>query len=223
MAQIFKPGANTIARTVVYGALPFLVVAWWIGYELYDSSYVNRVGIVRGQPVPFSHEHHVRELGIDCRYCHVSVEKSSFAGLPSSRTCMTCHSQVWKDAPMLEPVRESFRTGEPIKWTRVTKVPDFVYFDHSIHLAKGLACADCHGRVDEMPLTYKTVAFRMKDCLQCHRDGHPVVADTALDKYLAAIPAVTHPLMVRSSEEKLTKLVLARGVTRLQDCYTCHR
>jgi hypothetical protein len=223
MAQIFKPGANTIARLVVYGALPLLALAWWTGYELYGSDYVTRVGVVREQPVQFSHRHHARELGIDCRYCHVSVETSSFAGMPSSQTCMTCHSQIWTSAPMLEPVRESLRSGRPIAWTRVTRLPDHVYFDHSIHVAKGVSCADCHGRVDMMPLTHKAAGFRMKDCLQCHRDGRPITSDTSLESYLAGLPAVTHPLMRRSPEKKLTALVLARGRLMMTDCYTCHR
>ena len=223
MAQIFKPGANTIARAIVYGGVPMLLVAWWLGYSLYGSSYATGAGVVVEQPVPFSHAHHAGELGIDCRYCHVYAERSSVAGVPSSRTCMTCHSQIWKDAPMLEPVRASFGSRAPIRWKRVTTLPDYVYFDHSAHLSAGVSCADCHGRVDQMPLTHKASAFRMKDCLQCHRDGKPIVAETALESYLAGMPAAAQPLMRRTSQKRLTELVLKRGKLSMSDCYTCHR
>ena len=111
------------------------------------------------QPVPFSHRHHAGELGIDCRYCHTSVEKSSFAGVPPTQTCMTCHSQIWTNASMLEPVRASYRTDESLEWTRVNALPDFVYFDHSIHMAKGVGCTTCHGPIAEMPLTYRKARF----------------------------------------------------------------
>ena len=120
-----------------------------------QRSHVTYGGVVRPQPVPFSHQHHVAGLGIDCRYCHTSVENSSFAGIPPTKTCMNCHSQIWTNAPMLEPVRESYRTGKSLEWTRVNDLPDFVYFDHSIHVNKGVGCNTCHGPVDQMPLMYK--------------------------------------------------------------------
>jgi hypothetical protein len=123
----------------------------------------------REQPVPFSHKHHVEGLGIDCRYCHTSVEKSHFAGIPPTETCMTCHSQLWTQAALLEPVRQSLATATPIQWNRVNDLPDFVYFDHSIHVNKGIGCTTCHGPVDQMPLTWKENTLYMKWCLQCHR------------------------------------------------------
>lgn len=223
MPQLFKPGANTIARFLFYGGLPLLAVAWWVGYELYGSSYVTGAGLVVEQPVPFSHQHHVGQLGIDCRYCHASVERSPFAGMPSSRTCMTCHSQIWKDSPMLAPVRESFRTGAPIRWARVTKLPDYVYFDHSVHVSQGVSCVDCHGRLDLMPLTHKASPLRMKDCLACHRDAHQPTAATPLERYLAALPGTEQPFTERTAQARLTKLVLGRGPLALKDCYACHR
>ncbi|HTL47715.1 MAG TPA: cytochrome c3 family protein [Verrucomicrobiae bacterium] len=133
------------------------------------SPYMTHVGVARDQPVPFSHKHHVEGLGIDCRYCHTSVENSSFAGLPPAKTCMNCHSIMWNQAPILEPIRESFRTGKPVAWTRVHDLPDFVYFDHSIHVAKGVACVVCHGQVNEMPLMSRANTLHMEWCLQCHR------------------------------------------------------
>ncbi len=169
MAQIFPESANSLARvSIVGGAIVFVVVVAALA-AIYRSPFVTQVNVPREQPVPFSHEHHVDVLGIDCRYCHNSVETASFAGLPSTETCMTCHSQIWTDAPMLEPVIESYETGEPIKWVRVNDLPDFVYFDHGIHVQKGISCVECHGRVDQMPLTWKTETLHMSWCLECHR------------------------------------------------------
>ena len=131
--------------------------------------YTTWVRVPREQPVPFSHKHHVDGLGIDCRYCHTSVETSHYAGMPPTETCMTCHSQLWTQAALLEPVRQSLATGMPIQWNRVNDLPDFVYFDHSIHVNKGIGCATCHGQVDQMPLTWKENTLYMKWCLECHR------------------------------------------------------
>src|SRR5580698_1308674 len=150
--QIFHHSTNTISRVSIYGAVFILALLGGVLYAIELSPIYTRVNEAREQPVPFSHKHHAGELGIDCRYCHTSVEKSSFAGLPSTEICMSCHSQIWKDSPMLEPVRESFRSGKPLQWTRVHDVPDFVYFNHGIHVAKGVGCESCHGRVDQMPL-----------------------------------------------------------------------
>src|SRR5437660_2869412 len=128
-----------------------------------------RQNVTREQPVQLSHKHHVGDDGIDCRYCHTSVEKSAFAGVPPTETCMTCHSQIWTESPLLAPVRESYRTGRPIQWQRVHDLPDFVYFNHSIHIKKGIGCVSCHGRIDEMPITRKHQTLSMRWCLSCHR------------------------------------------------------
>src|ERR1041384_4378526 len=148
MARVFHRSTNTLARVSIFGLVFLLVALSWITITIGRSAYLTNVGVAQGQPVPFSHEHHVRGLGIDCRYCHTSVEDSPFAGLPATKVCMTCHSQIWTNAGHLEPVRESWRTGRPIHWQRVHKVPDFVYFDHSIHVNKGVGCVTCHGEVD---------------------------------------------------------------------------
>src|ERR1700731_2971548 len=171
MPQVFHHSTNLISRLTIYGFFLLLIVLGFVPYLIDRSPYVTEANVPKVQPVPFSHKHHTAELGIDCRYCHTSVEQSSFAGLPSTETCMTCHSQIWKDAPVLEPVRASFQTGRPIQWTRVYDLPDYVYFDHSIHVNKGISCASCHGRVDEMPITWKTQPLYMRWCLDCHR--HP--------------------------------------------------
>ena len=138
--QIFHHSTNTISRVSIYGAVFILALLGGVLYAIELSPIYTRVNEAREQPVPFSHKHHAGELGIDCRYCHTSVEKSSFAGLPPTQTCMTCHSQIWTNAPMLEPVRASYRTNQSIAWTRVNALPDFVYFDHSIHVSKGIGC-----------------------------------------------------------------------------------
>src|SRR6059058_457768 len=149
MSQIFHHSTNTFARITIFGAVFILGFLAWAFSELDRSSYETRATQVREQPVPFSHAHHVGGLGVDCRYCHTTVETSSFAGMPATEVCMNCHRQIWSEAPMLEPVRASYRTGQPLHWNRVYDLPGFVYFDHSIHVAKGVGCVSCHGRVDE--------------------------------------------------------------------------
>lgn len=171
MSQIFHPSMNIVARVTIFGGVLILAAIASAAGVLVRSSYVTQVNVVRDQPVPFSHQHHVSELGLDCRYCHTSVETSAFAGMPSSEVCMGCHSQIWNSSPMLAPVRESQRTGKPLQWTRVHDLPDFVYFNHSIHVAKGIGCESCHGRVDEMPLMRRAANLHMEWCLNCHR--HP--------------------------------------------------
>lgn len=173
MAQIFSPGASTLFRTVLV-LTPFLLVGAVFGlYRFNYSAWQTQVGVPKDQPVPFSHQHHVAGLGIDCRYCHTSVEKSSFAGMPSSATCMTCHSQLWTNAGVLAPVRASLASDKPLRWVRVNQLPDYVYFNHSIHVAKGIGCVTCHGRIDQMPLTEKAASLRMGWCVDCHRNPRP--------------------------------------------------
>src|ERR1700678_1980900 len=168
--QIFHRSTNTISRATIYGAVFLVAVLLWAVLELQRSPYITYAKVARPQPVPFSHQHHVAGDGIDCRYCHTSVENSSFAGIPPTKTCMNCHSQIWTNAPMLEPVRESYRTGKSLEWTRVNYLPDYVYFNHSIHVNKGVGCATCHGPVNKMPLMYEANSLRMEWCLNCHRN-----------------------------------------------------
>ncbi|MFQ5525631.1 MAG: cytochrome c3 family protein [Thermoanaerobaculia bacterium] len=169
MPQIFHRSTNTISRVTLFGAVFLVGALGWVFAELDRSSYNTGQGVVIKQPVPFSHDHHTAALGIDCRYCHSSVENAASAGIPATATCMNCHKQIWADSPMLEPVRQSFADREPIRWERIHDLPDFVYFDHSIHASKGIGCATCHGRVDEMPLIYQAESLQMEWCLKCHR------------------------------------------------------
>jgi Cytochrome c7 and related cytochrome c len=169
MAQIFHRSTNSISRATIFGAVFVVAALFWAAAQIQRSPYVTYAGVVRPQPAPFSHQHHVAGLGIDCRYCHTSVENSRFAGIPPTKTCMNCHSQIWTKAPMLEPVRESYRSDKSLVWTRVNDLPDFVYFDHSIHINKGVGCNTCHGPVDRMPLMYNYASLQMEWCLNCHR------------------------------------------------------
>lgn len=169
MSQIFHRSSNTIARASIAGAVLVIggllvVVMWFQG-----SPYITYQGVRKPQPVPFSHKHHVTGLGIDCRYCHTSVEVSSFAGIPPTKTCMNCHSQIWTNAALLEPVRASYVSNRSLEWTRVNQLPDYVYFNHSIHVNKGVGCKTCHGPVEDMPLMYQANSLQMGWCLSCHR------------------------------------------------------
>lgn len=170
MAQIFHRSANSLARMSLILAGCAAMALGLAANELQRSPWVTRQGERAEQPVPFSHQHHVGGLGLNCQYCHTSVEKSSFAGIPPTRTCINCHSEIWTNAQLLEPVRASMREGRSLWWTRVHDLPDFVYFSHEIHIAKGVGCATCHGRVDEMPIMYAENSLQMEWCLDCHRN-----------------------------------------------------
>jgi len=170
MSQIFHRSTNTLSRATIFGAVFIVTALGGVIYIVQGSPFVTYAGVRKPQPVPFSHQHHVAGLGIDCRYCHTSVETSSFAGIPPTKTCMNCHSQIWTNAELLEPVRASYRSGESLQWTRVNQLPDFVYFNHSIHVTKGVGCNTCHGPVDQMPLMYQAESLQMEWCLGCHRD-----------------------------------------------------
>jgi cytochrome c7-like protein len=216
MAQIFHPSTNTISRVTIFGGLLLLLAVVAGLTTINESPYITEVGVARSQPVPFSHKHHVGDDGIDCRYCHTSVEDSSFAGIPPTKTCMNCHTQIWPDSPMLEPVRESFRTGKSIQWTRVHNLPGFVYFNHSIHVHKGIGCVTCHGRVDKMPLMWRENTLYMDWCLECHRAPERFVRPR---EYVFSME-------YQAPEDQLAlgqKLVKEYRIQKLTSCSTCHR
>jgi hypothetical protein len=218
MSQIFHPSTNTFAKVSIFGAVFFLAILAGIGLALSRSDYATGAGVVKPQPVQFSHEHHVGGLGIDCRYCHASVEVSSFAGMPSTQTCMTCHSQIWNDSPKLARVRASYATNVPIAWNRVHDLPDFVYFNHSMHVTKGVGCTECHGQVDKMPLMWQAAPLTMEWCLGCHRT--PADALRPVDAVFDM--SYEHPPnQVEVGEQLLDEYHIP--VERLTDCYTCHR
>jgi hypothetical protein len=216
MAQIFHRSTNTISRVSIYGSVVLIAVLGYAADVVNEAPYVTEVHNARPQPVPFSHKHHVGELGLDCRYCHTSVEVSSSAGMPPTQTCMSCHSQIWTNAPILEPVRASFRDSTPIAWTRVNAVPDFVYFNHSIHVAKGVGCTTCHGPIAEMNITWRAQTLYMRWCLECHN---------APEKYLRPRSEVFNAFYEPPPDQEALGLRLMKEykVQRLTNCTTCHR
>lgn len=218
MSQLFHPSSNALSRLSILGAIILLTGTLIVLAQLSTGPYTTEVGVPREQPVPFSHEHHVAGLGIDCRYCHNTVEISRSAGMPATETCMSCHSQIWTNAEMLEPVRQSYRTGVPLKWTRVHDLPDFVYFNHSIHVAKGVGCETCHGRVDKMPLMWKQNTLQMQWCLDCHRNPEKYVRPRADVFTMGYMPAETQATL----GPKLVKDYHI-NVGQITDCSTCHR
>lgn len=219
MPQIFHRSFNTISRVTIFGAVFILAFLGWCLAVVARSSYVTNVGITRAQPIPFSHEHHVNGLGIDCRYCHTSVEVSAYPGMPQTKICMNCHQQIWTGSPLLEPVRESYRTGKPIEWSRVHRLGDFVYFDHSVHVNKGVSCASCHGPVQTMPLMWQHGTLLMEWCLDCHRAPENYVRP----KQFVFDMAWTPEAMGKTQAELGPKLVEDYHVGKLINCSTCHR
>ncbi len=249
MAQLFPPYANTIATASLFvaAAIPFTLV---VGGPIVTSSPANtKVDMPIDQPVPFSHKHHAKELGIDCRFCHSNVEDTAQASVPATEVCMTCHSQIWTNSPMLDPVRTSWETGVPLEWNKVNAVPDFVYFNHSIHIARGVNCNTCHGPVQEMPLTWKGETFQMSWCLECHRDPSKFIVKptnsgdkTPREQVFMLYRKVSEGKPLSDAEEALAqglpnlipqdakhkeareKLVKDRhiNVEQLTDCYICH-
>jgi hypothetical protein len=216
MSQIFHRSANTIARVSIFGALFFIAGLFVLFAQVNRSPWVTEARVARQQPIQFSHERHVAGNGIDCRYCHTSVETSSFAGIPPTKTCMNCHSQIFANSPFLEPVRESLRSGRSIEWTRVHDLPDFVYFDHSIHLHKGIGCTSCHGQVDRMPLVWQEQSLQMEWCTDCHRNPEQHVRPREDVFRVDYTPPSNQPELGR-------RLVAEYQIQKLTSCSTCHR
>jgi hypothetical protein len=216
MSQIFHRSTNTLSRLSIFGFVFLVAAAGWVVLEINRSSYITGVNDAKTQAVPFSHKHHVDGLGIDCRYCHTSVETSATAGLPPTKTCMNCHSQIWTNAAMLEPVRASFREDKSLEWTRVHDLPDFAYFNHSIHVAKGFGCTTCHGQVDQMPLVWPTQSLQMEWCLGCHRQPELYVRPKS-EVFNVKWQAPANQL---EAGMKLVKDYKIRSVTY---CSACHR
>jgi hypothetical protein len=217
MPHLFHPYADTIARTILLAILvvPFLGIG--VGYWLSASNYETDRSLTADQPVPFSHQHHVGGLGLDCRYCHTGVETSAVAGIPPTHTCMTCHSQLYTQTAMLAPVRQSLADNRPIHWNKVNKLPDYVYFDHSVHIAKGVGCATCHGDVATMPLMRQEAPLTMGWCLDCHRDPAPNLRPAA---------AVFDPDWRFPDDQAERGAILAHQAidnSHLTDCSVCHR
>jgi Cytochrome c7 and related cytochrome c len=216
MSQIFHRSANTISRVSIFGAVFAVAGLLWLFDEVNRSPWVTQARVAREQPIQFSHERHVAGNGLDCRYCHTSVEESSFAGIPPTKTCMNCHSQIFSASPYLEPVRQSFRTDRSIAWTRVHDLPDFVYFNHSIHVKKGMGCTTCHGQVDRMPLMWQEKSLQMEWCIDCHRSPERYVRPRE------AVFSVEYQPPANQLELG-ERLVAEYRIQKLTSCSTCHR
>jgi len=219
MSQIFPRTTNTYSRLSMLAVVVIALSVGGVVGLLHLSGYNTNQDAYIEQPIQFSHAHHVGGMGIDCRYCHTSVEESAFANIPPTKTCMNCHSQIWTNAPILEPVRASFRENTPLHWTRVHDLPDYVYFNHSIHIRKGVGCATCHGPVDKMPLMYQRANLQMNWCLDCHRNP---------EQYVRPRDKVFDMTWVRPSDDpdlgaRLVKEYNIAGPKQLTSCSTCHR
>lgn len=215
MGQIFSPRFGLFVKLGFIG----LLVVVGCGFAIWRGLTAEPHGIHEAveQPVPFSHKHHVGDLGIDCRYCHATVETDAFAGMPPVSTCMTCHSQLYTDQAALKPVVDSWRSGVALHWNRVHQLPDFVYFNHAIHVAKGVGCESCHGRVDRMPLTARVAPLSMAWCLDCHR---------APQRHLRPRSKVFAMGWHAPDQKKLGIALMGEyhiDARRLTDCSVCHR
>ena len=219
MSQVFHRSTNVLSKASAVGAVLLIGGLFWFIDAWSRSGYNTQAFIPRVQPVQFSHKHHAGDDGIDCRYCHTSVETSAVAGIPPTKTCMNCHSQIWSASPFLEPVRESFRTGQPIKWVRVHDLPEFVYFNHSIHVNKGVGCSTCHGRIDEMPLTKQVQSLQMQWCIDCHRAPEKVLRPKDKIFDMAWEPG---PDQEKQAERLKTEYNI-QSTAVLTSCSTCHR
>ena len=219
MSQIFHRSTNIWSKVSILGGLVFAGFLGWVVVTIAWSGYVTGQGVTVDQPVQFSHAHHVGSMGIDCRYCHTTVEESAFANIPPTKTCMNCHSQIWSNAPILEPVRASFRDNTRLQWTRVNDLPDFVYFNHSIHVRKGVGCATCHGRVDKMPLMYQDAPLTMTWCLNCHRNP----ANYVRPRDQVYNMAWERPADDPDLGKRLVEEYKIGSVEQLTSCSTCHR
>ena len=216
MPQIFHRSANTLSKLSLAGLLILVGSLIFLAIVIGRSSYVTRASEYVEQPVQFSHRHHVKDDGIDCRYCHTSVETSPFAGIPPTKTCMNCHSQIWSQAPILEPIRASFREDKPVRWVRVHDLPDFAYFNHSIHVKKGMGCETCHGRIDEMPLTLQQNSLQMEWCINCHRNPENYVRPRS-EIYTMGYKSPVPQSVIGA------QLVKEYGIRGNTSCSTCHR
>jgi hypothetical protein len=216
MSQIFSKSANAWSKASIFAVLGLLATIGGAVGVLQRSDFVTSANQFKDQPVQFSHQHHVGGIGIDCRYCHTSVEVSSTAGIPPTKTCINCHSQIWSTSPYLEPVRSSFRDDKPLKWLRVHDTPDFVYFNHSIHVKKGMGCETCHGRVDKMPLMRQQNSLQMEWCLNCHRNPEQFVRPRSEVFTMGYVPAV-------DQRELGPQLVAEYKIQSLTNCSVCHR
>jgi hypothetical protein len=214
MASVFPPWSNTAMRLGIASCLALALGSVAALFVFVRTPWRRKEFEALDQPVEFDHRHHTQDDGIDCRYCHNTVEKTATAGIPSTDKCMGCHAQIWNQSPMLEPVRRSYFTRMPIAWNRVHDLPDFVYFDHSVHVKHGVGCVTCHGRVDKMARVAQVAPLTMAWCLDCHR---------APERSLRPVEQVTNMTWRAENTDDAMALAERLGVERLTHCTTCHR
>jgi hypothetical protein len=215
MSAVFSQRGALLVKLVVLGLLALLLVT--ILLFVWRARAYEQLGEPIAQPIPFSHKHHVGDDGIDCRYCHTTVETDAHAGLPSTAVCLSCHSQLYRDQALLAQLHESAAKNQPIAWQRVHVLPDFVYFNHSVHVAKGVACVECHGRVDQMPLAWRAQPLQMQWCLACHRDPAPHLRPKSEEF------AMDTPEVAPATASRLAREAHLESTRRMTDCSTCHR
>jgi hypothetical protein len=217
MSKIFPKSANALPLQIVV----FLFVVGGVAaaaVNYYITPKYTRVGYAPIQPVPFDHALHAGQLGMDCRYCHSGVEKSGVSSVPTAQTCMNCHSLVKAQSPLLEPVRRSFETGEPVPWVKIHALPDYVYFNHSVHVNRGVSCVECHGKVNEMQVVHQDQPQSMSWCLDCHRDPAPRLR---LPGDVYNLDSQT--LAAQGRLDEAHRLVKDWQVKPPQSCSGCHR
>ena len=219
MSQVFPKSANAWSKASVLAIVFVLLGLGWVVLTIQRSDFVTTANQFVEQPVQFSHQHHAGGIGIDCRYCHTAVEVSPSAGIPPTKTCINCHSQIWSTSPYLEPVRASFRDDKPLQWVRVHDLPDFVYFNHSIHVTKGVGCETCHGRVDKMPLMMQKSSLQMEWCLNCHRDPAQFVRPLDQVTVMGYQPAIAQAEL----GPRRVKDYKIAGLEHMTSCSVCHR
>ena len=219
MSQVFPKSANAWSKASIIALVFVLLGVGWIVLTIQRSDFVTSANQFIEQPVQFSHQHHAGGIGIECRYCHTSVEVAPSAGIPPTKTCINCHSQIWNTSAYLEPVRASFRDDKPLNWVRVHDLPDFVYFNHSIHVGSGVGCETCHGRVDQMPLMVQKKSLQMEWCLDCHRDPAKYVRPLDQITTMGYVPAVAQ----QELGAQLVQQYKIADKERLTNCSVCHR
>jgi len=219
MAQIFHKSANSIAKISMVAGVVLAGLAGLAFTQFSRSTYLTGQYLEKQQPVQFSHKHHVGDDGIDCRYCHTTVETTASAGMPTTQTCMNCHTQIWSDSPYLEPIRASYRDNKPIEWERVHDLPEYTYFNHSIHVAKGVGCSTCHGQIDNMPAVYQENTLQMEWCIECHRQPEKFIRPKAEIFNMAYQPSDIE----QADRDKLKIDYKIRSKEMMTSCSTCHR
>jgi hypothetical protein len=215
LAQIFPSWTNRIPLYLVLaGPVLGAVAVGGVGY--YFSPEFTDVGYAPVQPVPYSHKLHVGELGLDCRYCHASVEVSAVSNIPPTRVCMNCHTLIKRDSPLLQPIRDSLATGKPMRWIRVHMLPDYAFFNHAVHVRAGVGCVSCHGNIQQMEVVAQAKPLSMGWCLDCHRNPAPHLRPVAEVTNMEWLPSADQPAFAMQA-------IQDKQLAPPEDCTACHQ